>query len=48
MAAGVPTELHVYPGAPHGVGMFAATAVAKRFRHDADEWLGRQLEALGG
>jgi acetyl esterase/lipase len=42
--AGVPTELHVHPGAPHGVAaLFAGTAVARRYRSGIDEWLGRQL-----
>ena len=41
--AGVPTELHVYPGAPHGVGIFAQTAVARRYLRDIDDWIGRQL-----
>jgi acetyl esterase/lipase len=41
--AGVPSELHVYPGAPHGVRMFADTAVAKRYGQGIDEWVGRQL-----
>jgi len=41
----VPTELHVYPGAPHGVAMFVGTDVARRYARDVDEWLGRQLGA---
>ena len=41
--AGVPAELHVFPGAPHGVMMFTETAVAKRYTRTLDEWLGRQL-----
>ena len=41
--AGVPTELHVYPGAPHGVVLFAETEVAKRYNRDLEDWLGRQL-----
>jgi len=43
--ASVPTELHVYPGAPHGVAMFVGTDVARRYARDVDEWLGRQLGA---
>jgi acetyl esterase/lipase len=44
--AGVPTELHVHPGAPHGVAaLFASSAVAQRYRSGIDEWLGRQLAA---
>ncbi|MEL7155662.1 MAG: alpha/beta hydrolase [Actinomycetota bacterium] len=45
--AGVPTELHVYPGLPHGVSMLAGTALADRYRADADDWLRRQFERLG-
>jgi len=41
--AGVPTELHVLPGAPHGVAMFADTWLAQRFSELTDNWLGRQL-----
>lgn len=42
--AGVPTELHVYPGAPHGFDGFAPdTSLARRCRRDAREWLARAL-----
>jgi len=44
--AGVPTELHVYPGAPHGVAMWADSDVAKRYNRDQRDWLRRQLAAL--
>lgn len=44
--AGVPTELHVYPGLPHGVSMLSRTALARRYRADADDWLRRQFERL--
>lgn len=38
--AGVPTELHVYPGAPHGFdGLAAGTRVAQRANRDIEEWL---------
>ena len=38
--AGVPTELHVYPGAPHGFEAFSQNAeVARRCRRDMKEWL---------
>jgi len=44
LAAGVPTELHVYPGAPHGFEMVTPdTAVARRCRRDIDDALGRAL-----
>jgi acetyl esterase/lipase len=46
-AAGVETELHVYPGAPHGVGLFAGTELARRYAADQEDWLRRQLERLG-
>jgi len=41
--AGVPTELHVYPGAPHGVQLFATTDTARRWNRHENEWLARQL-----
>ncbi len=43
--AGVPTELHVYAGAPHGVGVFAGTAIADRYNRDIEQWLVLQLAA---
>ena len=40
LAAGVPTELHVYPGAPHGFEMITPTAgVAVRCQRDIDDAL---------
>ncbi|MEZ5260860.1 MAG: alpha/beta hydrolase [Acidimicrobiia bacterium] len=43
---GVPAELHVYPGAPHGFDLFAPdTALAKRAVADLDRWLGDILGA---
>ena len=44
--AGVPTELHVYPGAPHGVGLFADTTIAQRYNADIGDWLDRQFEKM--
>ncbi|WP_419919701.1 alpha/beta hydrolase [Candidatus Poriferisocius sp.] len=44
--AGVPTELHVYPGAPHGVALFAGTEVARRYTADQEDWLHRQLARI--
>jgi len=42
--AGVPTELHVYPGAFHGFDVFAPSArVSKRFKADRDDALRRAL-----
>jgi len=40
---GVPTELHLLPGAPHGVQMAAGSAIAQRWRTYVDDWLARQL-----
>lgn len=45
---GVPAELHVYPGAPHGFDLFAAdTALARRAAADLDAWLARILAPAG-
>jgi acetyl esterase/lipase len=41
--AGVPTELHVLPGAPHGVQMFTESVVARRWNQTVTEWLEQQL-----
>jgi acetyl esterase/lipase len=42
--AGVPTELHVYPGAFHGFDMLApSAAVSKQFKADRDHALTRAL-----
>jgi acetyl esterase/lipase len=43
MQAGVPTELHVYPGAPHGYALVRDSAVARKSRRDIDDWLARQI-----
>ena len=44
LQAGVPTELHVYPGAPHGFeGITPATDVARRCQRDIDDALRRAL-----
>ncbi len=41
--AGVPTELHVYPGACHGYQIAADAPVARQGRRDVEEWLARQV-----
>lgn len=41
--AGVAAELHVYPGAPHGVMMFPSTGVARRYAQGVEDWVSRQL-----
>jgi acetyl esterase/lipase len=44
LAAGVPTELHVYPGAYHGFNRFApSAAVSKRCNIEQDTVLKRFL-----
>jgi acetyl esterase/lipase len=44
--AGVPAELHVYPGACHGYQMAAESEIARQSRRDIDDWLTRQLSQL--
>lgn len=41
--AGVQTELHVYPGAPHGYQMFVDSPAALQNRRDARDWLARMI-----
>jgi len=42
--AGVPVELHLYPGAPHGFEGFApSAALSRQARSDINNWLARQL-----
>ncbi len=46
MAAGVETELHVYPGVPHGVRLWVGTEPARRYGDDQVDWLRRQFTRL--
>jgi acetyl esterase/lipase len=41
--AGVPTELHVYPGACHGYQMAADSDVVQQSQLDIERWLRRQI-----
>jgi acetyl esterase/lipase len=41
--AGVPCELHVYPGAPHGYQFAATSDAARQSGRDATRWLARQI-----
>jgi acetyl esterase/lipase len=41
--AGVPTELHVYAGAPHGFDRLADSPTVRRFRADRDAIIGAAL-----
>jgi acetyl esterase/lipase len=41
--AGVPAEVHVYPGACHGYQLVPDSAIARQSRRDIDDWLTRQI-----
>jgi acetyl esterase/lipase len=41
--AGVPTELHVYPGLPHGHALFPGVPAVVQWQRDLEDWLGRQF-----
>ena len=43
--AGVPTDLHVLDGAPHGVQLFVGTDIARRWSDLVEDWLGRAFDA---
>jgi acetyl esterase/lipase len=43
--AGVPADLHVFTGAPHGVMMFTESHVAQRYSRGVTDWVERQLRA---
>jgi acetyl esterase/lipase len=44
--AGVPCELHVYPGAPHGYQIALDASVTTQSRRDVEDWLLRQVRRL--
>lgn len=41
---GVPCELHVYPGAPHGAMLFTETDLGARYVRDKEHWLTQKIE----
>ena len=42
--AGVPVELHVYPGAPHGFdALLPGLALSQRANRDIEDWLGARI-----
>ena len=43
--AGIPTELHLYPGACHGYQMAVDSEIARQSARDAQDWLRRQIRA---
>lgn len=43
LRAGVPTELHVYPGAGHAFDLAVDAAVSRRYQRDLDDALARAL-----
>jgi acetyl esterase/lipase len=43
MQAGVATELHVYPGAPHGAQIVPTAPAASQWWRDVTEWLTRRV-----
>ncbi len=46
--AGVPTELHVYPGGPHAFDVFGdLVELSRRCNRDEEEWLAGQLGRAG-
>jgi acetyl esterase/lipase len=45
LLAGVPTELHVLPGVPHGFEIMGDTAISRQSTHNADQWIRRQVQS---
>ena len=49
LQAGVPTELHAYPGTPHGFEFLAPEAtISRRFERDMTEALRAALRSPAG
>jgi acetyl esterase/lipase len=46
--AGVPCELHVYAGLPHGHQMCPDATAVRLCATDVEDWLGRQLASTAG
>jgi acetyl esterase/lipase len=44
--AGVPCELHVYAGAPHGYHLAGDTHLLRRAREDMERWLARTIRSI--
>lgn len=44
--AGIPTELHLYPGACHGYHLAGDCEITKQSQRDQLDWLARQLRAV--
>jgi len=44
--AGVATELHVYPGGPHGYGIAADAPISRQGSRDVADWLRRQFARI--
>src|SRR5690606_562839 len=47
MQAGVSTELHVYPGAPHGAHIVPDAPAAQQWVRDVEDWVARQVADWG-
>ena len=45
--AGVPCELHVYPGAPHGYQVAVDSAIVRQSNRDVIDWVARQVGRPG-
>jgi acetyl esterase/lipase len=43
LRAGVPFELHVLPGIPHGFDLLGDYAIARKSALNGDEWIRRQV-----